>query len=164
MWGKQTNFESATRSPLIVRAPGRCRAGAACTGLVETVDIYPTLLDLCGLPPLPVSDGYSFAPLLANPSQPWKQAVFHVFDRRRWEDGRMQFILGHAIRTPTHRLVSWRVGWELDGKQVAEELYDYVNDPHETRNLAHVPAYAALRRSLEQALSDGPKAALPKQQ
>ena len=161
MWGKQTNFESATRSPLIVRVPGQAPAGGRCSGLVETVDIFPTLLDLCGLPPLPLTDGHSFAPLLRDPSQPWKQAVFHVFDRHTQVDGRYQLIIGHAVRTATHRLVSWQVGWDLGGKRIAEELYDYVHDPCETRNLAHDPASIDLLRSMEQTLRDGPAAALP---
>ena len=63
--------------------PEPCRG--RCNGLGETVDIFPTLLELCGLSPLPLSDGHSFAPLLSDPTKPWKQAVFHVFDRtHKW--------------------------------------------------------------------------------
>ena len=116
---------------LIVRAPGRSLSGVRCDALVESVDIFPTLLDLCDLPPLPVSDGTSFVPLLEAPEQDWKVAAHHVFNRNRGG-----LIVGHAVRTKQYRLVSWRRGWELSGEQVAVELYDYEQDPHETTNVA----------------------------
>ena len=150
MWGKQTNFEEATRSPLIIRVPGITSPGKQCNSLVETVDIFPTLLDICGLPPLLVTDGRSFLPLLRDPEQPWKVAVYHAHDRQGGK------VIGHAVRTATHRLVSWRQGWGLSDKEVAVELYDYVNDPYETRNVAEDPAYTKVRKDLEQLLRDGP--------
>ena len=156
MWGKQTNFESATRSPLIARAPGRTKAGSRSRALVETVDIFPTLLDLCGLPPLPLSDGRSFLPLLDDPQRPWKEAVCHVFDRHPKVDGKSQLVIGHGVRSASHRLVSWRAGWELSGKEVAVELYDYDNDPFETRNVAADPSYAQTLAKLRQLLQELP--------
>ncbi len=162
LWSKHTNFEAATWAPLIVRAPGTTKLGTHSRALVETVDILPTLLDLCGLPALPVSDGRSFRPVLEHPERPWKSAVFHVFDRHRVIDGKNTLILGFAVRTPTHRLVSWRVGWDLEGREIAAELYDYVSDPHETRNLAGDPAQADLRRALEGLRRAGWNVARPK--
>lgn len=150
MWGKQTNFEEAAHSPLIVRAPGISHAGTKCSELVETVDIFPTLLDICGLPKLPVTDGLSFLPLLKNPKQKWKEAAYHVFDR---EGGK---VIGHAVRTANYRLVSWREGWGLSGKEIAVELYDYLKDPYETRNVAADPAYSGIRKDLEKLLREGP--------
>ena len=119
--------------------------------LVETVDICPTLLDLCGLAPLAVSDGKSFVPLLEKPLQPWKEAAYHVFNRNR--GGR---VIGHAVRTARYRLVSWRKGWGLDGEELAVELYDYEEDPDETRNVAKDGRYAETRRKLEGLLREGP--------
>jgi arylsulfatase A-like enzyme len=150
MWGKQSNFESATHSPLIVRAPGRSQAGTRSQALVETVDIFPTLLDYCGLKPLPVADGRSFVPLLEKPAQPWKKAAFHVFNRNGVA------VIGHAIRTADYRLVDWREGWGLSGTRVALELYDYRRDPYETRNVADNPEYADVRKELEKQLREGP--------
>jgi arylsulfatase A-like enzyme len=147
---------------LIVRAPGHTKPGTSSRALVETVDIFPTLLDLCRLPALPVSDGLSFKPVLARPDRPWKSAAFHVFNRRRVIDGRNTPIVGFAVRTGTHRLVSWRTGWDAAGKVVATELYDYVSDPHETRNVADDPAQAGLRRELEGLRLAGWQAAQPK--
>jgi iduronate 2-sulfatase len=156
MWGKQTNFESATRSPLIARAPGHNKAGSRSPALVETVDIFPTLLDLCGLPPLPLTDGRSFVSLLDDPQRPWKEAVFHVFDRHPKVDGKSQLIIGHGVRSASHRLVSWRAGWELSGKEVAVELYDYEKDPFETRNVAADPSYAQTLNRLRALLMELP--------
>lgn len=150
MWGKQTNFEEATRSPLIVRVPGITKAGTQCKELVETVDIFPTLLDICGLPTLPVSDGRSFLPLLKNPEKPWKEAAYHVFGR---EGGK---VFGHAVRTENYRLVSWRRGWNLSGEEIAVELYDYEKDPFETRNVAADPSYTKVRKYMEDLLRKGP--------
>jgi iduronate 2-sulfatase len=120
--------------------------------LVETVDIFPTLLDLAGLDPLPVTDGLSFAPLLDDPEQPWEDAAFHVFNRSRTVDGERQAVIGHAIRTARHRYVAWQVGWEADGKLVAEDLYDYDSDPHETQNHAGDPEYTATKKELREKL------------
>ena len=162
LWGKQTNFETAARSPLIVRAPGRMAAGTHSSALVETVDLLPTLLDLCATDPLPLTDGKSFAPNLLAPSQPGKDAVFHVFNRSAvppsavGSGAKPQLVIGHAVRTAQHRLVDWRMGWNLSGERVAVELYDYARDPLESRNVANDPAYAEVRRTLEQRLRAGP--------
>ena len=100
--------------------------------------------------------GQSFAPLLRDPQQTWKEAAFHVFNRNR--DG---LVLGHAVRTERYRLVSWRRGWELDGEAVATELYDYEQDPHETRNVADDPDYGEVRSELEALLRAGPADQVP---
>lgn len=160
-WGKQTNFETAARSPLIVRAPGYA-AGRRTPAIVEAVDILPTLLDLCAAPPLAVTDGTSFTPLLKNPELPGKAAAFHVFSRMgvapsaKDPGAKPELIIGHAVRTANHRLVEWRVGWSLSGELVATELYDYSQDGMEVRNVADDPAYAVRRQALAQALRDGP--------
>jgi len=79
VWGKATNFEIATRVPLIIRAPGLKAQGQSSDGLVELVDMYPTLCELAGLPLPAHLQGCSFAPLLENPAQPWKKAAFSQF-------------------------------------------------------------------------------------
>ncbi len=154
-WMKSTNYERASRSPLIVCAPGR-QGGVACTRLVETVDIVPTLIDLCRLPALPLTDGKSFAPLLADPAQPWKEAAYHCFNRPGEGGGGKQKnpVIGFAVRTADARYVEWRAGWSLDGKLVGREFYRYsAGQPDERVNEADVPelkaqvaAHAALLR------------------
>jgi putative heme-binding domain-containing protein len=127
MWCKHTNYEQAARIPLVVAVPGGRPAATA--ALVESVDIYPTLCELAGVPVPAGLDGRSFAPTLADPAKPARGHALHVYPR----DGRM----GRAIRTPRHRLVEWRPTGEAAKTAAVEwELYDYEADPAETRNLA----------------------------
>lgn len=130
-WTKHTNYEQANRIPIVVVTPGVATPGSSTTALVETVDIYPTLCELAGLPapsgPQPI-DGESLAPVLKNPSANVRDHVYHCYPR----GGR----LGRAVRTDRHRLVEWK-RWADSEAQVDYELYDYQEDPLETRNLAN---------------------------
>lgn len=125
-WCKHTNYEQAARIPLIVAAPGKAK-GVKSAALVETVDLYPTLTELAGLPARAGLDGRSFARVLAEPSVPARDHVIHVYPRGSR--------LGRAIRTDRYRMVEWKkIG--ADGGAAEFELYDYQTDPLETRNLA----------------------------
>jgi len=75
-WGKATTFEVCARAPLIVSAPGRAGNGKSANGLVEFVDVYPTLCELAHLPLPPQLQGLSAVPLLNDPSKTWKSAAF----------------------------------------------------------------------------------------
>jgi iduronate 2-sulfatase len=134
-WCKHSNYEQATRIPLLISAPGISRRPARTTALAETVDLYPTLAELAGLPAPNVPqglEGKSLVPVLKRPSRDGKEAVFHVYPRSRPGDGA---ILGRAVRTERYRLVEWKKPGAALG--TAEfELYDYKKDPAETRNLA----------------------------
>lgn len=129
-WTKHTNYEQANRIPLIIVAPGINIQGRTTQQLAETVDLYPTLAELTGLPapsvPQPI-DGISLVPVLRDPSRSIRNHAYHCYPRR----GRM----GRAIRTEQYRLIEWKkIG---DSTNSAEyELYDYINDPGETQNLA----------------------------
>ena len=79
IWGKATNYEIATRVPLIVYAPQVAPRGHATRALVEFVDVYPSLCELAGLPLPPRLAGRSFVPLLSQPELPWKPAAFSQF-------------------------------------------------------------------------------------
>jgi len=127
MWSKHTNYEQATRIPLLVKAAGQTKGGAS-GAMVETVDIYPTLCELAGLKTPEKLDGISFAPLVTGKNaQGERDHVTHVFPRGNR--------LGRAIRTPTHRFVEWKtIGAPADTAEV--ELYDYAADPLERKNLA----------------------------
>ena len=131
MWCKHSNYEQATHIPLIVSAPGVTKPGTRAThALVETVDIYPTLAELAGLPAPQVPqgiDGQSFMPTLRDPSLGTKNYLFHVYPRGER--------IGRAVRTTRYRLVEWKVpGRAADTADL--ELYDYETDPLETKNLA----------------------------
>ena len=141
LWCKHTNFEQAAHIPFIMSVPGVTPAGSRCSSLVETVDIYPTLCELAGLPAPQGLDGASFAAALKSPSAATKEAVCHVFLR----DGGL---LGRAVRTARYRLVEWKRFGEPADKAVCE-LYDYEADPEETKNVAaEQPAVVAQLRAL----------------
>lgn len=130
MWTKHTNYEQATRIPLIFVVPGLTRPGSATRALAETVDIFPTLVELAGLPVPPTAqplDGLSLVPVLKQPSALVKDHVSHVYPRGRR--------LGRAVRTPRYRLVQWKPFGAPDS-EAEYELYDYQADPWETVNLA----------------------------
>jgi iduronate 2-sulfatase len=155
-WSKHYMFEWANHSPLIIKVPWMEHKEVQCDELVETVDIFPTLLDLCGIPELEVYDGRSMVPLLEDPDREWKKAVYHVWNRRMNIDGNGELIIGHAVRTEKYRYIRWGVGWGLQGQEVASELYDYTKKPYETRNLANDPEYTDICKDMKQLLREGP--------
>ena len=126
MWCKHTNYEQAARIPVIVAGP-KVDSGKTSVAMIETVDIYPTLTDLAGIPSPKKIDGKSFSLAVLDASQPARQFVNHVYPR----GGR----LGRAIRDDRYRLVRWKVIGQSD-EQADIELYDYETDPLETTNLA----------------------------
>lgn len=146
MWSKHTNYEQAARIPLIVCAPG-ARRGSKCGALAETVDIYPTLCELAKLPVPAGLDGASFVAALKDPAAAkTKEAVFHSFPRSPRGLGPL---IGRAVRTERYRLVEWKKPSAAPQSAILE-LYDYVADPDETKNLAaeHPEVVARLRAIL----------------
>lgn len=133
IWTKHTNYEQATRIPLLFAGPGVPRGGVT-EQLAESVDVFPTLAALAGLPqptgPQPL-DGVSLKPVLdglavGDDTVRVRDYAFHAYPRRK---------LGRAIRTERHRLVEWnRIG--ADSADAVYELYDYRDGPVERRNLA----------------------------
>ncbi len=115
VWGKHTLFEESLRSPLVICYPGIPRAGEATQSVVETIDVFPTLCDLAGLPKPAFLDGTSLLPILEDPGAPGHTAVSYK--------GNVE-----TIRTDTHRLIA-HSGGHL-------ELYDHRTPEGETRNLA----------------------------
>lgn len=156
-WTKHTNYEEANRIPLIFAGPG-VAAGARTQALSETVDIFPTLCALAGLPaptgPQPI-DGVNLAPVLRDPRTTVRDHVYHAFPRGRPGKGEW---LGRAIRTERYRLVEWKSF--RDANEPADlELYDYVADPGETTNVAaQQPEVVARLRAM---LARHPAAKLP---
>jgi uncharacterized sulfatase len=117
-WNKNTLFERSTRTPLIIAAPGG-RPGVA-RGLVELVDLFPTICGVCDLKPPDGLAGQDLRPLLANASLPGKAAALTLVTR-----GAQQ--RGDSIRTDRWRFTEWSDG--------SRELYDHFADPEETRNV-----------------------------
>ncbi|HRT10506.1 MAG TPA: sulfatase-like hydrolase/transferase, partial [Candidatus Paceibacterota bacterium] len=133
-WTKHTNYEQANRIPLMIVAPGVTKPGSHTRQLTETVDLYPTLVELAGLPAPEVPqklDGVSLVPVLRNPEVRVRDHAYHAFPRQRAG----QPIIGRAIRTERYRLVEWKKpGAPRDTADF--ELYDYQSDPLESTNLA----------------------------
>ncbi|MDP3069856.1 MAG: sulfatase [Opitutaceae bacterium] len=143
-WNKNTLFDRSCRAPLLIAAPG-IKPGVA-RGLVEFVDLYPTIAELCGLTPPPNLAGQSFRPLLRNPSSPGKPAAFTLVKRGTSR--------GDSIRTDRWRFTRWSDG--------ATELYDHTTDPEEDRNVASTePAVVRdLGRQLSAALDSSARSKL----
>ena len=122
IWGKHCLYEHALRSPLMIRYSGLPRPGEASDAIVETVDLFPTLMDLCGLPSPSDLDGESLRPQLGDPAAPSAKPA-HGF----WTGGR------RTVRTQRWRLI---VHPTTRAAEPHLELFDYQSDPEETRNHA----------------------------
>lgn len=128
LWAKTTNYEADTRVPLIMVTPDGRPHGVRTDSFVELMDIYPTLVELCGLPPQPANEGHSFAALLGHPGVPGRDVAFSQFPRP-WRHGAKTDLpenMGYAVRDRDYRYVEWR-NFET-GKVVARELYHYEGD------------------------------------
>ena len=130
IWTKHTNYEQATRIPILIRAPGVTTPGASTRQLAESVDIYPTVAELAGLPapkgPQPI-DGVSLVPVLKDSEARVRDHAYHVYPRGK--------VLGRAIRDERYRMVEWKVpGAPAESAEI--ELYDYQDGSVETRNIA----------------------------
>ena len=135
-WSKHGSlFEIGTRVPLIIIAPGAKGNGRASPRIVESIDIYPTLVELCRLPQPAGLQGDSLAPLLADPQAEWDKPAFSV-------SGNNNRLAGVAVRTERYRYV------EYDGPSAGALLLDETADPHEMKNLAEEPGMADVRKEL----------------
>jgi len=137
-WCKNTNFEEALRVPLLISVPDAGEShGRRTRALVELLDLYPTLVDLCELPPRTGLAGTSFKPLLAAPDQPWKKMARSQHTSKLHDP---TVPVGYSVRTDQFRYTQWR---SPNGKIVAEELYRIENCRTPDKNLASDPAEAA---------------------
>jgi iduronate 2-sulfatase len=128
-WMKQTLFERSARAPLIVAGPGISSKGRSTSRVVEFLDLYPTLAELAGVRAPQGLHGRSLMPLLRNPAATWDHAA--VTQVRRGSAA--SAYMGYSIRTEKWRYTEWD-----NGKRGAE-LYNEVDDPHESTNLAADP-------------------------
>jgi iduronate 2-sulfatase len=121
-FAKDTLWERSSHVPLAIVAPGVTNQGEVCRRPVSLLDLYPTLIDLCGLPEKPELEGVSLRPLLEKPGRAWERPAVMTFLRGN-----------HAVRSERFRYIRYANG--------DEELYDHNSDPEEWTNLASDPAY-----------------------
>lgn len=129
---KETLWERSSHVPLLFAGPG-IGVQQVAGPIVSLLDVYPTLIDLCGLSENPKIEGRSLHPLLENPAADWDHpAITSFLDNN------------HAVQTRQFRYLSWKEG--------SEELYDHFADPDEIINLAANPAYATVKAKLKKCL------------
>ena len=153
-WGKHTNFEVGTRVPLIIRDPGGA-TNQTTEALVELIDLYPTIIELAGLPvpnaqqrggyPL---EGDSVAEIIDSPSVASRRGAFSQWIRNGY--------FGNSIRTDAYRFTEW-----VRGDERLYELYDHTIDPDETVNVVADDQYSTIVEALKNALAAGGQAELP---
>ncbi len=146
-WCKHSNAENDTNGALLLSVPGMKHAGAKATGLVEFVDIYPTLAELAGLPLPAHLEGLSFKPVLDHPTRPWKPAAFSQYPRPGNSATGGIPLMGYSMRTERYRFTVW-LHRDDPGKVADIELYDHQIDPQENLNVAKSPAHRELLEQL----------------
>ena len=119
VWGKHSLFERSLKSTFLMKVPG-LENGKAIHKIVSTTDIYPTLIDLCSVEINHEIDGESLKPLLLNPeTESWRNTAFSYWRK------------GYSVRTENYRIMQY-----FRNEEPGIELYDHVNDPNETKNVA----------------------------
>jgi len=134
-WRKHALWDVSTRTPLIIVVPESGIQGQFCHRPVSLIDVYPTLVDLCGLPERDGLDGQSLKPLLENPGQQWHRPVVMTYGFNN-----------HAVQTQRWRYIRYADG--------GEELYDHTNDPNEWKNLAALSQYKSTIEKLKMHLPE----------
>lgn len=143
LWHKRSLFEESARVPFILATPGMKTAGQSSGSLIELVDLFPTLCDLCGIPTPPHLDGHSLRPFVESTTTSIHEAAFTQARR-----GPNAEFWGRSVRTTRWRCTEWD-----EGKN-GIELYDHETDPNEYTNLANDPRHADTLRELRAKLAD----------
>ena len=160
LWNKHTNFEQATRSPLIIAAPGY-KGGQTTKSISEHVDIFPTICNLAGVNIPTQLQGKSLVPLMKDKKASVKEYAISQYPRKLkkeevqklgYTDGK---IMGYALRTDKYRYILWTNNNFTTKQPFTEnriytsELYDYTKDPLETVNVANDAKYASTVKDMK---------------
>ncbi len=163
-WGKMTNYNIDLRVPLLVHYPGQKAKGRQTFAITELVDLFPSLCELAGIEVPNYLQGKSFVPLLENPELPWKKAAFSQFHRRPGVSADGNRYMGYSINTDEYHYIEWYT-WDhlsgIKGAFVTAELYDRINDPHETENQFSKSSYKQIIDRLSTQLKAGWREAGP---
>jgi uncharacterized sulfatase len=145
-WQKQFLFEESARVPMIFAGPGVTGRGGS-PRTVEMLDIYPTLVDLCGLlKPKHKLEGKTLAPLLKDPQAKHNRPAYSQVTRKTGTGPDAKEIMGYSVRTERWRYNEW------DGGKLGSELYDHASDPHEYQNLAKDGGHTKVVDEMQQLL------------
>ncbi|VGO15640.1 Choline-sulfatase [Pontiella desulfatans] len=136
-WNKAVLFERSCRAPLIIAAPNMKTAGGTCERIVEFIDVYPTLTELCGLQNPEGLDGTSLVPMLGNPNAERREMAYSYVNADR------------SVRDPRFRYIVWKGG--------GRALYDHSKDPGEHYNLAGNPEYAPVVQRMQKLVEAMPE-------
>ncbi len=150
LWHKHSNFEQATRSPLVISAPGIDKQ-VVTSAPTEFIDVFPTLCELAGLKAPVDLDGVSLTPLMKGQKQTVKPIAVSQYPRGD--------LMGYSIRTERYRYTEWINNWRTSDPYDPElvhgrELYDYLKDPMETSNVAADPHYSETLSELQNLMQD----------
>lgn len=149
IWNKHTNFEQATRTPLIIHSP-EMESSLSNSSPVELLDVFPTVCDLTRLEKPEHLQGTSLMPILKHESDSVKSYALSQYPKKKY--------MGYAVRTHRYRYIEWHKknistsGVYDENSIAAIELYDYEIDPIETKNLADEEGYAQVRQNLKSML------------
>ena len=150
LFGKTSNFEYDAGVPFFLSAPGGKHAGTRTRSLAELLDLFPTLVELCALPPPAGLEGTSLVPVLNDPTKSVKAGAFtqhpRPADYDREPDKQPQ-TMGVSVRTDAVRYTEWR-DWKT-GATRARELYDNAQEPAELHNRVDDPNFATARQTAE---------------
>jgi len=142
LWHKRSLFEESARVPFLFSMPGMKTGGQQSGGLIELLDVFPTLCDLCGVPAPAQLQGKSLRPQLDDTATFVHDAAFTQARR-----GKNAEVWGRTIRTARWRCTEWDAG------KSGIELYDHDADPREYTNLANDPKHADVLKELRARLA-----------
>jgi arylsulfatase A-like enzyme len=147
LWCKHTNYEQATRSPLIIAPKAAGGEGRKSEAPVEFIDIYPTLCQLAGLPIPAELQGLSLVPIMEGTAAKVKDVAVTQYPRGQGAEEMM----GYAFRNGRYRYIEWVPKGQPNAEPKATELYDYETDPLEKKNLADDPAHYVILKNMRAA-------------
>ena len=143
-YGKTQLWQESCRVPLMVKVPGITPNNKRCNGLVNLIDLYPTLVELCDLPENHKNDGKSFAELLYNPDMQWNYPTLTT----------------NAYNE--HRIYDGRYSYSYHQSRGIEQLYDHQNDSMEWTNLANNPDFAEIKERMKKLLPESNEPEAPR--
>jgi arylsulfatase A-like enzyme len=143
-YDKRWMYEESFRTPLLIRWPGKTKAGSTSDKMVMNLDLAETFLDIAGVEVPPDMQGASLVPILRGEETPdWRKSVYYHY----YEFPQPHHVHPHyGVRTERYKLIHF---YTID----AWELFDLQKDPHELKSVYHDPAYAETVDELKKELA-----------